>query len=443
MSVQELLVERPQLSIGAVLVIGVLVAAVSAFMPLLSVMIIGATLLLLVLGLSRSLILAILVMSGTVDLFTGFNLGPISTMGLLTILYAAGSWAIWAMRPRWTPQRMPTALPLLMLLGWGVIGVFLWYTPSVNSMQNLLVIASFLGILVLSARDNRDTTIAPQTFEKVFEFAIVAASGFYVLTRVTGSIGGFGVGVRTYALFALVGLAWYVAGWRCGSRRSLWFAVALLALLVMSLSRTAMVLGLFLFPLAQLRLNRLSGWLRLAVWGTLALVILYAGISYFEPLRSRFFEGDTSLQVAGISINAEGRVNAWEAVLDSYRESPWLGKGAGSSEEVIKELFPALGHPHNDYLRILHDYGLIGFGLWLVGYFGLLRVTWRAWLAAADRDAGHGRVHLAAFLALVAMGLAMLTDNVIVYIFVMAPLAALVGASLGMMEDRPQCESST
>lgn len=440
---QEILLDRRQAPIAAALGIGLLAAVISAYMPLLGVMIIGSALLMLVLGLSRSLVLAIMVMSGSVDLFTGFNLGPISTMGLLTVLYAGSTWAIWAMRPRWTPQRTPTLLPLLMLLGWGVMGVALWYTPSVNSMQNLLVIASFLGIIVLSARDNRDNTITPQTFEKIFELAVVAASGLYLLTRATGSIGGFGVGVRTYALFALVGLAWYVAGWRCGSRRSLWFAFALLALLVMSLSRTAMVLGLFLFPLAQLRLNKLSGWLRLAAWGTLALVVLYAGISYFEPLRSRFFEGDTSLQVAGISINAEGRVNAWEAVLDSYRESPWLGKGAGSSEEVIKKLFPALGHPHNDYLRILHDYGLVGFVLWLVGYFGLLRVTWKAWIKAADSEGGYGRVHLAAFLALVAIGLAMLTDNVIVYIFVMAPLGVLVGASLGLMGDRQPCESST
>lgn len=440
---QELLVGRPQFSIGAVLVIGVLVAAVSAFMPLLSVMIIGAALLLLVLGLSRSLVLAILVMSGTADLFTGVSIGPISTMGLLTILYAGGAWAIWLMRPRWAPRRAPIVLPLAVLLGWGVAGMVLWYTPSVNGMQNLLVLTAFIGILVLSARDNRDGTIDPRTFGRVFDLAMAMASGFYIISRVVGPIGGFSVGVRTYALLALVGLSWYVAGWRCGSRRSLWVAVAILALLVLSLSRTALVLGIFLFPLAHLRLNSLSSWFKLAVWGTLSLAVLYAGISYFEPLRSRFFEGDTSLQVAGISINAEGRVNAWEAVLDSHRESPWIGKGVGSSEEVIKELFPSLNQPHNDYLRILHDYGFLGLGLWLVGYVGLLRVTWRAWLAADDSDDRRGRVHLAAFLALVAVGLAMLTDNAIVYIFVMAPLGALVGASLGMMEDRQRCESST
>lgn len=126
-------------------------------------------------------------------------------------------------------------------------------------------------------------------------------------------------------------------------------------------------------------------------------------------------------------------MNMWETTLDSYRTAPWFGKGAGSVEELIERHYPGLGHPHNDYLRILHDAGLVGFLLWVGGFLALIWKTWRGWLVAAPGDPA-GRVHLAAGLALVAVALGMLTDNVIVYIFVMAPVAVVVGTSLGLLD---------
>ena len=32
---------------------------------------------------------------------------------------------------------------------------------------------------------------------------------------------------------------------------------------------------------------------------------------------------------------------------------------------------PGMGHPHNDYLRQAHDYGVIGLGLWVWGMVAL------------------------------------------------------------------------
>jgi O-antigen ligase len=101
-----------------------------------------------------------------------------------------------------------------------------------------------------------------------------------------------------------------------------------------------------------------------------------------------------------------------------------------------------IGQPHNDYLRLLHDYGLVGTTLWVIGYAFLLARTWRAWHSTAmvsqeqKRDPGEQRVHAAAFLALAGVAIAMITDNAIVYLFLMGPLGVLVGLSLGLSRRR-------
>ncbi len=410
------------------------VGLLSAGAPFLGAAAIGAAGLIAILVASRSFALAIVFMSGTVDLFTDAKAGPISYMGLLTILYALGSWFFWLLRPRWGTYRASIVLPLMLFIAWAGLSVVLWYRPTVAGFQNLLVFAAIVGFMLLGASESRTDPRFRNTLGITLQLATLLSIALYSMSRIL-DIHPFGLEVsdRSFSLFALVGLAWCLAGWRCGSRSSFWTAVAILMVIGVSLSRTAFAAGLILFPLAQFKGQTIRGWLRLLVWILLAAGLLYAAVSYIEPLRERFFQGDLSLDVGGIAVNASGRTKIWEATYASFRESPWIGKGAGSSMVLVNALFPGLGHPHNDYLRFLHDYGLIGFGIFMTGYLGLLWRTWRAWLVAERNEDDTGQIHLAAFLALISVAIGMLTDNVIVYIFVMAPLGVLIGASLGTM----------
>jgi len=61
--------------------------------------------------------------------------------------------------------------------------------------------------------------------------------------------------------------------------------------------------------------------------------------------------------------------------------------------------------------------------------------VWKAWLVADRRNTAEAHPHLAALLALIALAGAMVTDNVVVYIFLMAPLGVLVGSSLGRIKS--------
>ncbi len=379
-----------------------------------------------------SFAVAVVAFSATVDTLTKISTGAISPMGMTTMAYAAGAWGLWLLRP-WVPRRaLWGVVPFALLAGWGLVSAGLWYRPTVPGLQFLFVLTAFAGLLLICARSSHEGADFADRVGRATGWAAWGAVALYAVSGVFPPALP-AVGARSFALYALLGIAWYAAGWRYRARLSLALAVGLVLAVGLSLSRTGLVVGVLLLPLAQFRPNRLSGWIRLVGLAVAGVVVLNFAVNRIAPLRDRFYEGDTSLRVGGVAINATGRTNLWGTTWESYRDSPWIGKGAGSASRLIEERFTGLGHPHEDYLRLLHDFGLVGFVLWVVGYVAMVGACGQAWLRADQAGRrSEARLHLAAVLALVAVAIAMLTDNVIVYAFVMAPLGVLVGTSLGM-----------
>lgn len=89
-----------------------------------------------------------------------------------------------------------------------------------------------------------------------------------------------------------------------------------------------------------------------------------------------------------VSLTATGRMNAWSYYWDVFQESPWFGNGVGASIVAgTGVLHPAFRQPHNDYLRILVDGGIVGLCLMVGGHLLVLkrllrssRRTFRRWL---------------------------------------------------------------
>ena len=87
----------------------------------------------------------------------------------------------------------------------------------------------------------------------------------------------------------------------------------------------------------------------------------YATVEHVGPLHDRIYAGDVQAIGGGVSINLTGRSDFWETTWDSYVTSPVIGHGVGSADRLITRTYSeSTGHPHNDYLRLLHDYGLLG-----------------------------------------------------------------------------------
>ncbi len=390
-------------------------------------------------GLTRRLITLMVLLSGLVDLPRTLKLGPISGLAVLTIGYATVPWLLLLAQGRFTRTASSVMAPFLLLVAWGV-WTFTWSGNNLvvqAGLQNLLVIVAMVGLILLAARESSRAPGLPADVGTFLQCATLVAAALYGgSVLVTGLGSGVVIGPRPFALFAPIGLAWNLAGWRYGSRSAMWVAVGLVVLIALSLSRLGLVVGLALFPLARIGSRRPAQWMRALVWTVIVAGVLAVVTNHVEPIRARFFEGDLSISAGGVAINASGRREMWEATFASFRESPWIGKGAGTAQLVAETAVPGAAHPHSDYLRILHDYGIFGMVLWLFGVGRLLLTTWRAWVRADENGDSAARVHLAALLATIALSAAMTTDNAVVYIFVMAPFAILAGASLGRPSPR-------
>jgi O-antigen ligase len=367
-------------------------------------------------------------LSGLVDLPRLLTFGPVSSLALLTTFYASSATLLWLARPVLSRQAISVVAPLAAFLVWAFASLF-WSAPTIRGVQNLLVVSGFLVLILLASGKIADKKNR-RLIERAFVYAIWLAVSLYAISIFRSGWGAESIlGSRSFALFALLGVAWYLASWRYGSQRGLWWAAAITLLIGASLSRMALVVALALFPLSQSSFRSVWGWFRLGLLIAVLVGLSQLALTYVEPVRARFLEA-SAVEIGGIQINTSGRDVAWPVVLDSWKESPWIGKGAGAAEEVTTRYFPDFGQPHNDYLRVLHDYGVIGLGFWLLTFVNLLGVTFTAWVRSASNGSPDVRLHLAAFLSVVAVVLTMITDNVMIYVFVMAPLGVLVGASL-------------
>ena len=113
------------------------------------------------------------------------------------------------------------------------------------------------------------------------------------------------------------------------------------------------------------------------------------------------------LELSPAQLSLRGRIPAWRASLELWREAPWAGTGLGTFRQAFPRVQPAsLGdrweHAHNDVLELLVTTGIVGpllVGAALV--FGLrrLRRVWRRGRRSEERGAA-----LAAFGALGSVG---------------------------------------
>lgn len=103
---------------------------------------------------------------------------------------------------------------------------------------------------------------------------------------------------------------------------------------------------------------------KFAVIGTLVMAML-VGILLLLPTKNKFLNADESL-----NMKDSGRSFFQKYFEDKAAESPIWGFGAGGTEEYarwITEHITMVGAPHNEYLRIRFDGGIIGLVLFYLG----------------------------------------------------------------------------
>ncbi len=188
--------------------------------------------------------------------------------------------------------------------------------------------------------------------------------------------------------------------------------LACAALTVVSLARGTMLgsLALAVFTLAPLGLTR-----RVFLIAAAAV----AGLVIFNMPRVQqktFWSGQgsiTDVKWESRDFKKHGRDLMWERLWSGVKEQPWLGHGGNASgDDLLAAGFPTR-LPHNDWLRILFDYGIVGCALYIGAIILQIVHGWR-WAAHASPST---RVLLyAAISAFVPYMVVMFTDNILIYV---------------------------
>ena len=388
----------------------------------------------------RLFLLVTLMISGTVTLPQLVPAGLMSGLGLWTVVAGGLAWGLWTMKPRAPRAVLPAAVPLAAFTGFAALSPLWGFGYGTVGIQLLAVTVGFLGFVLLTAREAAARPAFADAVLRALDFASVTAAVGYTLTFLAFGPGGDAfVGgrpaflARPFALFAIIAVARQLGRFHAGERAGLGVALWLTGLVFLSQSRLGMVMVLLLFPASFAAMGGRRN-LELAVFMLVLAAAALAGLlATSDAMYQRFFGYDASLEVGGVAINASGRTAAWEAMVADIR-SPmqlWFGSGAGAGSTFVSLRFVNLPHPHNDYLRYLYDFGLFGL-LWFLAFAGTaVAMLWRrlrAARAAADRPAVG--LPLGTLLALLGVLASMLTDNSANYIYVMAPLGILLGATL-------------
>ena len=145
-------------------------------------------------------------------------------------------------------------------------------------------------------------------------------------------------------------------------------------------------------------------------------------------MDARFFQGDLQ-SFGGVKINGTGRIRHRGDTPGMRSSITIIGHGAGSADDMIIALGLGASHPHNDYLRFLDDFGAVDFVLWVVGTVAVLRHLWIRWRSSLSDE--ERQLYGTAVLGLFGVNMCYADRQCGIYIYVMAPLGAVMGLAMG------------
>ena len=227
----------------------------------------------------------------------------------------------------------------------------------------------------------------------------------------TGVLPGYGLMPAEMIGVLLLG-ACYSAFYACGSFRHIYYYMAMLAMMLVSLTRGPIVAMLSCLPLTPAPLK-----IRTRITLCLCLVVCSIVLFNTDRIQQRmFFSGHgelSDLYWGNPDLATSGRSAMWDILWEGVQEAPLLGHG-WNSHRVILLLSGLLTYaPHNDWLKITYDMGFVGSGL----YFFVMIWQILALVKIANRvDGAHRMLAYGAATAFVPYMLIMLTDNVVLYV---------------------------
>ena len=316
------------------------------------------------------------------------------TAGELLLLFLL--WGI-AMIPQ---AAVPFESKLTMLFVGGVVGAYLvWGTELTAFKDNrillgllifVVMLAAFYGLIVHFKCPDRvlwaeryavyegrlmSTYICPNHFAHLMQMLMPFCVALLFIPQA-------GIYLRLLSAYSFLAFLppLYLTESRAGWLGTMAATGVVLCLMALRRSRKLFALLIILVPLCSILLL-LGGW------------------KYSETFQRRMKPVVEFLQhqsEEGVGSAAKDfRPQTWMDTIDMIREAPLIGFGPGNYRYTFPEHRKRFrgnrivtGHPHNEYLELMADYGLVGFGLFALAWcYGLIRILIASLKAEETRHA--------------------------------------------------------
>lgn len=271
-------------------------------------------------------------------------------------------------------KTIPLTLPILTFLFVAIISIFYSYNHQASIIESLRLLSIFsffiLGYFLINTKEDLIRLIKII----ILSVAIPGAVAFYQFFTQTGmSLPFEGIYNRIFGTFAHPNLFAY------------YLVAPLLLSLFIVLSKDKKDTGVIMFFLIfSVLLTLLILTYARGAWLAFMIAIFIIGITKYRKLLLTTILISILLYVVVEPINErtndlfnnryssiDWRIDLWQDGIKYFTENPLLGHGAGTAKEVIlKKRGYKFGSsdPHNDYLKISIENGVLG----LASYFALI-----------------------------------------------------------------------
>jgi O-antigen ligase len=275
----------------------------------------------------------------------------------------------------------------------------------------ILVAPVFIGLAASSFSFRGVVSI-----RQVFKVILVGSICFYGLAVLMAG-GDFNPSSGWYVpegasmTLVLVGLYYYIASEQPRTHRIMIIAL-IFAYLLFTQSRGALLAFSFLLVFGPGKLSY-----RTRILATIAISIVGIYVFRSDVFQEITFRGQGGQLSDLLSFDPEvvrtgGRLTAWPEYLDGVTNI-WFGEGSAASVAFGNRLFGSgfWSHPHNEYIRVYFDYGIVGGVLFLVPYVYLMIALRKKTKLAVQLD----NLRRFCIAALLAFFLQAVTGNIVMY----------------------------
>ena len=279
--------------------------------------------------------------------------------------------------------------------------------------------------------------------ERVLLFSILIPLTLYIIFIPLGLVelsqaGPKGIiNPRPVATYLAIIVALSLANWRYSEtkfqrNRGMFLSFLAFGIILFTLSRLATTSALILFAMFITKSTKPT---KFFLSGVLAAILIGAIMIGVPSFRARLFtRTPTNLGDFTRSLDTTGRARFWEITFNHAIQNPIFGWGPGTSRilvanTIFKDRYSEY-HPHNEYLQVFHDMGIIGLLLLLIAWVSILFKFWKKWrIAHQSNNIVQAKWNMAATMGILLVLINALADNTLHYTFILSPVFIMVGCA--------------